>query len=61
LFVDRSIKATLAYKSAGGSYFEYVLVSIRFNAVLILVGSIYNPDRLHFEEVRAIGLSVAQF
>jgi hypothetical protein len=26
LFVNRSIKATLAYKSAAGSYFEYVLV-----------------------------------
>jgi hypothetical protein len=44
LFVDRSIKAALAYKSAGDSYFEYFLVSFRFNDVLILVGSIYNPD-----------------
>jgi hypothetical protein len=54
LFVNKSIKATLVYKSAdAGSYFEYVLVSFRFNDVSILVGSIYNPDRLHFDEVRA--------
>jgi hypothetical protein len=26
------------------------LVSIRFNDVFILVGSIYNPARLHFDE-----------
>jgi hypothetical protein len=37
-------KVTLAYKSAAGSYFEYVLVSFRFNDVSILVGSIYNPS-----------------
>jgi hypothetical protein len=29
------------------------LVSFRFNDVFILVGSIYNPDRLHFDKVRA--------
>jgi hypothetical protein len=43
----------LASKSAAGSNFEYNLVSFRFNDVSILVGSIYNPDRLHFDEVRA--------
>jgi hypothetical protein len=53
LFVNRSIKATLAYKSAAGSYFGYVLVSFHFNDVSILVGPINNPDRLHFDEVRA--------
>jgi hypothetical protein len=53
LLVNRSTKATVAYKSAPGSYFEYVLVSFRFNDVSILVGYIYNPDRLHFDEARA--------
>jgi hypothetical protein len=53
LFVNRSIKATLAYKSAAGSYFEYVLVSFHSNDVSILVGSFYNPDQLHFDEVKA--------
>jgi hypothetical protein len=49
----KAIKATLAYKSAAGSYFEYVLISFRFNDVSVLVGFIYNPDRLHFDEVKA--------
>jgi hypothetical protein len=48
LFVNRSIKTT-----AAGSYFEYVLVSFRFNDVSILLGSTFNPDRLHFDEVKA--------
>jgi hypothetical protein len=53
LYVNISIKSTMVYKSASGSYFEYILVSLRFNDVSILVGSIYNPDRLHFYGVRA--------
>jgi hypothetical protein len=38
-------------RAAGGgvALFEYVLVSFRFNDVSILVGSIYNPDQLHFD------------
>jgi hypothetical protein len=31
LFVNKSIKATLDYRSAASSYFEYVLVYFRFN------------------------------
>jgi hypothetical protein len=53
LFVNRLIKANLAYKSAAGSYFEYTLLSFRFNDVSILVGSINKPDKLHFVEVKA--------
>jgi hypothetical protein len=30
LLVNRSIKATLAYRSAAGPYFEYILVSLPF-------------------------------
>jgi hypothetical protein len=43
----------LVYKSASGSYFEYILVSLRFNDVFILVESIYNSDRVHFDKVKA--------
>jgi hypothetical protein len=39
-FVNSSIKANLAYKSDAGSYFEYVLVSLRFNDVSIYVDEI---------------------
>jgi hypothetical protein len=35
LFVNKLIKVTMAYMSAAGSYFEYVLVSLRFNDVSI--------------------------
>jgi uncharacterized membrane protein len=49
LFVIKLIKATL---STAGSYFAYGLVSFCFNYVSILVGSFYNPDRLHFDEVK---------
>jgi hypothetical protein len=62
LFVNMSIKTTLAYKSTADSYFEYVLVSFCFKDVSIFVGSIFDPDRLHFDEVKAflVGLGVAQ-
>jgi hypothetical protein len=56
LYVNKSIESTLVYKSASGSYFEYILVSLRFNDVSILGGSIYNPDRFHFYGVRAFEL-----
>jgi hypothetical protein len=53
LFVNRSIEATLSYKSTAGFYFEYFLVSFRFKDAPIFVGSIYDHDRLHFDEIGA--------
>jgi hypothetical protein len=40
-------------KSRAGAYFEFVLVSLRFVGVVVLVGSVYNPGRLNFGEFEA--------
>jgi Reverse transcriptase (RNA-dependent DNA polymerase) len=43
LYISKCYKATLVGKSKPGATVEYVLVSLRFTGVSVLVGSVYNP------------------
>lgn len=43
LYINKCYKATLVGKSKPGATIEYVLVSLRFAGVSVLVGSVYNP------------------
>jgi hypothetical protein len=53
IYIHKFYNATLVEESKAGTYFEYVLVSLRYGGVFVLLGSVYNPGRLNFGEVEA--------